>query len=285
MRVFIIFLLLLFQNPTQHPGTQKEAQNPQSDEAKAAQVSIVNPSVGSGDKEGPTHNPKYRYPYDAREDCLYRWYMKATIVGVFGGLLGIGVLFWQSLLLRKSTKQTEKAADAAKKSADALMDAEHSVLSIESVQLFDDQMRTMYSMRVWNVGRTIGSFFASNGQLQIGNIDAPPDASVFNYQPKDRRNEMVIAPDSRTPTIFEGIYPAGKFTDDDKRIILARSGYLWACGYFRYRDIFQRVFERRYCYRWEPRGNPEDGIGQNFNVTGYFWETGPPDYNRMIEIK
>lgn len=44
---------------------------------------------------------------DASLDWLYRRYMWATIVGVIGGLIGVGVLIWQTRLIKLS-------ADASK---------------------------------------------------------------------------------------------------------------------------------------------------------------------------
>jgi len=51
-------------------------------------------------------------------DLLYRRYMWATIVGVGGGLLGVGILIWQAVL-------TRRAANAARNSADVARDTLH----------------------------------------------------------------------------------------------------------------------------------------------------------------
>jgi hypothetical protein len=51
---------------------------------------------------------------------------------------------------------------------------------------------------------------------------------------------------------------------------------IYAGGYFRYRDIFKRVFERRYCYRFVVY-DPIPAVGPK----GEMRIAGPPDYNRL----
>src|SRR5258707_5543568 len=38
----------------------------------------------------------------AEQEALYRWYLWATIIGVVGGFIGIGIIYWQTTLARKS---------------------------------------------------------------------------------------------------------------------------------------------------------------------------------------
>jgi hypothetical protein len=55
-------------------------------------------------------------------DYLYRWYMRATIIGVVGGFIGIGLLIWQSMLSRRS-------ANAAWLNAQAVISSERPSLA------------------------------------------------------------------------------------------------------------------------------------------------------------
>jgi len=137
--------------------------------------------------------------------------------------------------------------------------------------------RTIFNMRVWNSGKTTGMLFAGIGALQVGEIDSPPDPSVFNYQVRDRFNELIVDPDAKLPTNLGGVLQRdGPLTTIENDCITFGAKYLWACGYFRYRDIFQRVFERRYCYRFASYA-PVPTVGPK----GEFQVSGPPDYNRL----
>jgi hypothetical protein len=77
MRLFIMALLLLLQSPSQ----QSNAQN-----------------VASHSNDRTTGSAQY----DPRSDRLYRWYMRATIIGVGGGFVGIALLTWQAILSRNN---------------------------------------------------------------------------------------------------------------------------------------------------------------------------------------
>jgi hypothetical protein len=97
------------------------AQQPASDRAL--------PTVTSGDvnaaaptKEAPS--------YDPTQDRAYRAYLWATILGVVGGFLGVGVLIWQTVLTRRSANAARDAASAAKISAEAVINSERPWLFI-----------------------------------------------------------------------------------------------------------------------------------------------------------
>jgi hypothetical protein len=57
-------------------------------------------------------------------DLLSRRSMRAAIIGVFGGLVGIAILVWQTIL-------TRTAANAAKVSADALINSERAWIMVD----------------------------------------------------------------------------------------------------------------------------------------------------------
>jgi hypothetical protein len=66
-------------------------------------------------------------PYDPRQDCLYRLYLAATVLGVLGGIVGVAVIFWQIVLLKKTvdasseqSKAMERHIGEAARSADAM---------------------------------------------------------------------------------------------------------------------------------------------------------------------
>jgi hypothetical protein len=187
----------------------------------------------------------------------------------------LGKINEQIGLAQRSAKAAEDAAVAAKISADASMDTEQAILWIEQVNHWDTPQASFFNMRVWNSGKTIGTAFAGNGTLQVGDIDTPPDPLVFNYQIRDRFNEMIVDPDSQLPTNLSGA-KSPPLTTRENACITSGANYLWACGYFRYRDIFKRVFERRYCYRFVVY-DPIPAVGPK----GEMRIAGPPDYNRL----
>lgn len=212
--------------------------------------------------------------YDPGKDMLYRAYLIATIVGVIGAVGGVIVIAIQTCFLRQSTNAAKDAAKAAKASSDALMDAEHAILAIEMIQRWDQQDRSLFSYRVLNSGKTVGIIYAPCGTLQLGDsADIPPDTSVYVYKPENRINELLISPDAPTPTsISHGMSrPQPKLTDMEKAQIGDRTKFLWACGYFRYQDIFGRRFERRYCYRGTVPFAPREHV----------CIAGPAEYNRL----
>src|SRR5208337_992614 len=61
-------------------------------------------------------------------DRLYRHYMWATIIGVGGGFIGLGLIFWQNVL-------TRRAVNAASKSADAFIRSERAWVVADLVQM------------------------------------------------------------------------------------------------------------------------------------------------------
>jgi hypothetical protein len=269
MRLFFIVSILLFQNQAQAPNIQKEARGPQSSESKSAQVSTVSTSIGSGDKETPAHRAEDTNTYDPRKDCLYRWYMRATIIGVLGGIGGVGVLLWQSTLLRRSVEATEKAAHAASDNVNAFIATEASILYAEDVQFMNDT-RPHFRYRVGVAGKTNCRIFFEAAQLMVSySEDAPPAESFYeNPQASNFPVELIAIPEGVYPAEFAGYLPDHRSWETGEwRTIQAGLEFMWACGLFRYRDAFKREYERRFCYKWEP--NPTDPRFRAFRHSKY----------------
>jgi hypothetical protein len=113
MRLFFAFLVLfLGQNPSQNPNTQKETRHPKSNESASAQVPTVSHLPGSSNIETPTCKAEDKNAYDPRKDRLYRWYMRATIIGVAVGVLGIFVLFIQTAAIGSQSRALKRAERA-----------------------------------------------------------------------------------------------------------------------------------------------------------------------------
>jgi hypothetical protein len=94
-------------------------------------------------------------------DLLYRRYMWATIIGVGGGLVGVGILIWQAVL-------TRRAANAAKDSADALINSERAWVLVETAQIRPVYFRaSVISPVVKNFGKTIARVRSVKTGIQL----------------------------------------------------------------------------------------------------------------------
>lgn len=69
------------------------------------------------------------------------------------------------------------------------------------------------------------------------------------------------------------IYPIFYLVPGDARHVYNGDKTLWIYRYIKYRDIFRRRHETRYCFRYYPQ------IGGEDPATCGFYPDGPPDYN------
>jgi hypothetical protein len=282
MRLFFVLLIVLFQNQPQAPHAQKETQHPNNGESRSAQVSSVSASVGRSDKETPAHQAEDANAYDPRKDCLYRWYMRATIFGVLGGFIGIGLLIWQSTLLRHSV-------NAAHKGADALMDSEGAVLKIDEGAYGRDGGKSYVGHRLHNIGRTIATIITGEQAVQLGpSADHPPNPALYEetgisipadfYVPAGEHTGITnyltdrsgLTGKAAMGTVEQPIR-ARVITDEEWEELTKRTKTLWSYGFVRYRDVFKRVYELRYCQRFEP----------NMAKPPNFMVAGPSEFNRL----
>ena len=63
--------------------------------------------------EQPHTKTKEEESKEASLDRLYRRYLWATVIGVIGGLIGLGVLVWQAIISRRVVAATRDNARAA----------------------------------------------------------------------------------------------------------------------------------------------------------------------------
>jgi hypothetical protein len=96
-------------------------QNPKYQQAANRHYSKIEPSViAFAIWEKPEQEPNpccNSRQYDPYSDHLYRWYLRATVVGVVIGIFGLGFLI-------KQTNATKKAADAALLNANILLESQ-----------------------------------------------------------------------------------------------------------------------------------------------------------------
>ena len=81
-------------------------------------------------------------PYDPLKDCLYRWYLRATIIGVVGAFIGIAVIYHQ-------TRETARAARAAEASVKLQEAAKRQWLNLDNWNVQGEIDVPNYRLRIW----------------------------------------------------------------------------------------------------------------------------------------
>lgn len=193
-----------------------------------------------------------------------------------------GIAAWAGLRtfgqIRRQSKATEIAADAARDSTDALMNAECAYVLPEGI--IKPKIEFPYpsfEYTLLNVGKTPAIIIESHGALQVGrSVDpVPPDVSIYDPSkvPFPLRQPFAIPAGkshSETHRSRREITP-----DERGRILLAPNDLcLWACGFYIYLDVFGREYEQRFCYRYLP-----------LDYTGFFSVDGPEEYRERLARK
>lgn len=285
---FALLVATVCQQTPAYPAAKKssgESTNATSIAQEKKQVVIppatsVDKCDGRSSENKPTHHSEEAITYDPRNDLLYRRYLWFTIIGVIGGIFGLGILIVQSALLRSSVK-------AAHKSADALMDSETAFVSIKAdkVILTHEMGKTYVTYPLANIGRTVAFIFSGESLLQLGpDSMAPPDPSLYGWLgdnlPADfllpgngSSNSMTFLsiPGEPAPGTTKEPFTAKRVSSDEQLKIQSRLLTLWSYGFVRYRDIFGRKYEMRFCHRLEPMLAPQPG----------FIVAGPSEFNRL----
>jgi hypothetical protein len=294
MRLLVAAFLLLIPTiqskpttPAEKPSVEKRdtppiTQQEQSNVPSASQDVSIDECIGCFIENAPTHHKEEADAYDPRNDPLYRRYLWATIIGVVGGFIGIVILIVQSALLRSSVK-------AAHKSADAHMDSESAVLTVDDGELVRIGSRLYVNCSIHNRGRTVAIIFAFEETLQFGpDQENPPNPALYQETGISIPSDFYVAAGASSPfrsflTDRSGL--SGKaalgtqekparfeeFTDADLEQLKNRTKTLWSYGFVRYRDVFKRSYELRFCQRYEPAmAGPKT-----------FIVAGPPEFNRL----
>jgi hypothetical protein len=290
MLFILIFIALRFDisNYAKPPDIQPVALHEQNTDIKTenadSQVSKapLHLAANALDEHQPTGKCCAEHPYDPREDTAYRTYLWATIAGVAGGFIGIFILICQSILLRRSV-------EAAHKGADALMDSEGAVLKIDEGALGINGAKSRVSHRIHNIGRTIATIITAEQAVQLGaSPDSPPNPSLYEETEISIPSEFYLPAGEHTGVTnylsdrsgltgkealgtLEQPVVARLITDEEYTELTKRTKTLWSYGFVRYRDVFKRVYELRYCQRFEP----------NMAMPPNFIVAGPPEFNRL----
>jgi hypothetical protein len=113
MRHFAMLFILLFAASVDKPQVLAQESSIQERTGQSsAQYSQQEPFqayvLGSFLPEAAVRADEQNQPYNAANDSLYRWYLRATIVGVFVALGGLGMLWIQSRHLQSQIRLQER---------------------------------------------------------------------------------------------------------------------------------------------------------------------------------
>jgi hypothetical protein len=175
------------------------------------------------------------------------WYDIATII--IAGLavfIGIGSLY----LLREQAKSTEKAAQAAKDSADAVMNSERAWVLVEITGQNGKPsliQSVNFGVRTWSVAVDISC--SNQGRTPAWIVERRiallPSIPVPEKPPLDSANLIETEPITllvgQSPFVTTQIVPSNEqITDEEHRILY---------GVIKYRDIYGKVRQTTFGYR------------------------------------
>jgi hypothetical protein len=125
MRLLLLSTLLLFTNPSVHDYQTDRTQYETYHHPQQRQWSFAVLTIGEEQISDKESNP-----YDPRQDWLYRLYLAATVLGVCGGIVGIGIIFWQVILLRQTVAASSEQSRAMERH---ITEAARSATAMETI--------------------------------------------------------------------------------------------------------------------------------------------------------
>jgi hypothetical protein len=106
MRLLLIATLLLFTTGCirdyETHSAHETCDEPQQRQWSAGALTLAEGTISGKESD----------PYNPRHDFLYRLYLGATVLGVLGGIVGVGIIFWQVMLLRQSVDASAEQSRA-----------------------------------------------------------------------------------------------------------------------------------------------------------------------------
>lgn len=174
----------------------------------------------------------------------------ANILLLVVSILQIYLLFW-------TLKVTERAADAAKTSAEAVINGERAwmlVKDIDGPKPIEEkiiQPRHAAGIVFLNYGKTVAKLTAWRFELALENIGTTPSKNLYEL-PQIAFVPNMIAPEQDAPYTAEISYRdfSDMRTATPKKI-------LWFCGFLQYEDAFGKVHKTKVCYFYDTEFRPE----------------------------
>ncbi|HLY98825.1 MAG TPA: hypothetical protein VKT33_07140 [Candidatus Angelobacter sp.] len=219
-------------------------------------------------------------------DVLTRRYMWATIFGVAGGFIGIGVLIWQTVVTRTAANAAKASADYASAAVEATMSKERARIRIEVAPLNPQSGRGQSGSVIMN-----GSVCTlTNYGLTVSFIDEFSARCV-----KTDTEEMVmdygkcrtliygesIEQGSNSDRILVPLEPEPVLSDDDIMKIRNRKSFIHFYGVVKFRDIFDRKWITTIHVLWTMRW----GVIISNTPTQWWEPIGPQDENQEKRLQ
>jgi hypothetical protein len=265
MRLFVTSLMLLsLALPASGNQQQSEPQSKQGGATVAPNPSggvtvIVNQPPSSQQTQSPQEKPHHYHRW------MSPWLAPTTLLTL--ALVIIAAVGTKAALdsleqVRKQAQSTEKAANAARDSADAVMRGERAWLLIDSVdadQDFASQGTPRFTYHVGNHGKTPGFIIGAKAYVQMGeHRDFPSDSSFMELK-GSIGEDAVIVPNGELLTLYgndlsmqERQFWLSGVADDERAKLFDQEpqAYLWAVGSIHYHDVFGNVHSTPFAFWW-----------------------------------
>lgn len=203
--------------------------------------------------------------YNPYSDSLYRWYLRATVIGVIGGLIGLSILIGQTLLLKQQINHLVQA-DRAWIITSTLE------RKVEMIRRSDDpeskkQPYQTVVIEFKNFGKSPAIIRKATGGLEI--VGSLTHAHTMLEEPYSSQINPILAPgEVSNPIKF--IVPSPLSEDEMRRLQEGMNLFMVAYGLIEYSDSFGKPRTSKFCYIWDSRR-------QQFN-----WLCHNPDHNQYI---
>jgi hypothetical protein len=199
------------------------------------------------------------------------------VLCVFTGILAIVSIF-QGVMLLRSDKTARLAAEAAKKSADAVVNAELPILILHFVNLaapgiasitpktpLPEKFKPIIGFE--NYGRGPAQIVSGCLEWTIAKDprELPLPPKYQNIAPYT--SNAVILQNRRIPVDAPCEI---ELTSDQISSLNAHEQFLWIYGYIAYRDFLDTPHEVRFCIKWVPYREGHSG------PVGFVWESETP---------
>ncbi len=210
-----------------------------------------------------------------QSDFLYRSYLFATIIGVVGGFIGVGVLIWQTVLTRRSANAARDAANAAKDSAQAVVNSERPWLFIKitTTDAKPDQSgvseHLSFSVSFKNWGTTPAEVIGFENHPDVcADTDDLPSPPKYQLEGHALLHTRMVPPGETWRDPGESYFYVESFMlGDDWKAIRSSRKRLVYWGRIQYRDLIEEsktihelkkigtIHETCFCYFWSPALN------------------------------
>jgi hypothetical protein len=252
--------------PKQQEGTGKEGKT--EDHKTAAQpitVTVINsPEV----QDRTAHQNR-----DSSPD----WWIRLLTAVIAAATVMQAYIYWrQKALMRDALAETKKAADAAKASADALMNSERAWLVARPVEIAPNiytlpnagqVMRNAFACRIWNAGKTPAKLMRS--AMKYVRVKSLSDLPVATIDPAASIDGGTLVPTEASAqmglVLVAYLEPDVFVTPEELMELRQQKMFLYAYGVVEYEDAFKRsqTIPLGFAYHFPMGGDPRP--------EGFYW--------------